>query len=275
MNKYKNKILVLLLIALSYTVNAQVYVGAGAGLYSLDNNYGINTLTDFNLIFKAGYIKKINDNFGVGLGLEYTQLKNSIKTSDGFSTSTNLVDDVTSAFVYKVTTDGYTEEQELKAIQIPLFLEYKKRFDDISSFYVRVGVKYLMPSEFNTKGTASKVTATGYYPDFNLLIADLPSRGFGTTLNYSEAGEYETVNIFMFSLEAGMSFDVGNNSLYTGFFLDRGTKSIIESKNDVSFIGYNTTTTTGRKLNGLYNSRLDGEVIPINIGVNLTYSFGK
>ena len=264
-------------MALTHTLQAQIYVGAGTGLYSLENSYNnISSLNNFNILLKAGYVKTIKGKIGVGLGLEYTQLKNTVKIGDGFSTSTNLIDGTTSAFVYKVSTDGYSEEQDFKAIQVPLFLEYKTKYDDISSIYVRVGVKYLMPTDFKSKATASKVTASGYYPDFNLLIEDLPSRGFGTTTNYSESGEYETVNTLMFNFEFGFAFEVGNeSSFYVGVFFDRGTKSIVETKNDVSFIGYNPTNVSNRKLNGIYNSKLDGEVIPFNFGINLSYSFGK
>jgi hypothetical protein len=277
MNNYKNKILVLLLITLSTVVHAQVYLGASTGVYSLDSNYkNVSAFSDFNINLKAGYVKTFKNNFGIGVGLEYAQLKSNVNTDEIFSTSTNLIDDVNSAFVYKVTTEGYSEDQEFGALQIPLFLQYKTRLDSISSFYVRVGAKYFMPRNFKTKATASKVTATGYYPDFNLLITDLPSHGFGTTLNYSESAEYETQNVFMFNLELGVSFNVGTkNSIYAGFFVERATQSIIKSVDDVSFIGYNPNSVTNRKLNGIYNSKKDGEVIPFNYGLTVYYSFGR
>lgn len=277
MNKYKNKILVLLLIALTPMLHAQVYVGAGTGVYSLNNNYdNLNVSNDMGYNLRVGYVKMFTSKIGVGIGAEYTQSKNFISTNDRFSLATNLVDDATSAFVYNVTTDGYKESQELSAIHIPLFIQFKTKISEKASFYARGGAKYFMPQKFKASASATQITATGFYPDFNLLITNEPTRGFGTTNGYSESGEYETQNIVMLNFEVGFSFVVsGDSSIYVGFFLDRGTESIVKSKNDVSFIGYNPTSTTGRKLNGLYNSRLDGEVIPVNFGINLSYSFGK
>jgi hypothetical protein len=67
MNKYKNKILVLLLIAFSPMISAQVYVGGGIGEYSLNNNYD-NLIVSSNMGFnlKAGYVKMFSRKFGVG-----------------------------------------------------------------------------------------------------------------------------------------------------------------------------------------------------------------
>lgn len=266
-------------MALTSMVNAQVYVGGGAGVYSLNNNYDNFTVSnDMGFNLKAGYVYMFSSKFGIGIGAEYSQSKNYISTNERFSIATNLVDSSpsNSAFVYNVTTDGYREEQELSALQIPLFLQFKTKVNENASFYVRAGAKYFMPQDFKTSATATQVTATGFYPDFNLLISNEPTRGFGTTNNYNESGEYETENVIMLNLEFGFSFNVGSeSSIYAGFFLDRATETIVKSKNDVSFVGYNPTSTNGRKLNGLFNSRLDGEVIPVNFGLTVSYSFGR
>ena len=279
MNKYKNKILVVLLLVLTSIINAQVYVGGGSGVYSINNNYDNFTVSnDMGFNLKVGYVHMFSSKFGIGIGAEYSQSKNFIRTNERFSIATNLVDNSpsNSAFVYNVTTDRYREEQELSALQIPLFLQFKTKVNENSSFYVRAGAKYYMPQDFKTSATATQVRATGFYPDFNLLISNEPSRGFGTTNNYKESGEYETENVIMLNLEFGFSFNVGSkSSIYAGFFIDRATETIVKSKNDVSFVGYNPTSTNGRKLNGLYNSRLDGEVIPVNFGLTLSYCFGR
>ena len=128
MNKYKNKILVLFLIAFTPMVTAQIYVGGGLGEYSLNNNYdNLIVSNDMGFNLKAGYVKMFSRKFGVGIGAEYSQSKNYIVTDQRFSIETNLIDEVNSAFVYNVTTDGYREDQELSALQIPLFLQFKNQ----------------------------------------------------------------------------------------------------------------------------------------------------
>lgn len=278
MNQYKNKI-VLLLLFLASTVNAQMYLGAGFGESYLTDNYDNFTVSsDVGFNLKAGYVLMFSKKFGLGIGAEYSQSKNYISANEKFSMATNLVDNspANSAFVYTISTDGYREEHTLSAIQIPLFLQFKKKVNKNASFYARAGAKYYIPQDFKIAASATRVNATGFYPNYNLLIDNEPTRGFGTTTNYKESGEYETENVIMLQFELGFSFDVGSkSSIYTGFFLDKATETIVKSKNDISFISYNPTSTNDRQANGLYNSKLNGEVLPVNFGLTLSYSFGR
>lgn len=278
MNQYKNKI-VLLLLFLSSIVNAQMYLGAAVGESYLTDNYDNFTVTnDVGFNIKAGYVHMFSEKFGLGIGAEYLQSKNYISAYQRFSIPTNLVDNspYNSAFVYNVTTEGYREVQKLSAIQIPLFLQFKKKVNENAYFYARAGVQYYIPQKFKIAANATTVNATGFYPNYNLLIDNEPSRGFGTTTNYTGTGEYETENVIILHYEFGFSFDVGSkSSVYTGFFLDKATETIVKSSNNISFIGYNPTSTNNRKSNGLYNSKLNGEVIPVNFGLTFSYSFGR
>ena len=131
-----------------------------------------------------------------------------------------------------------------------------------------------MPVNYKINVTASYVKGTAYYPDVNLNIDDLPEYGFGSQSNYSASGEYNTKGTVMSMFELGFTFDMGaKNSLYTAMFLENGYSSIIDQKTDESYIGYNPTSATDRKANGLYSTDKDAKIHPVAFGVTLEWNF--
>jgi hypothetical protein len=253
---------------------SQFFVGGSVGIYSTVDNVSITEKQAAGYNFKAGYVKKLYKNLGIGIGVELAQYNHNLIGENDISASTYLVDETNSAFEYRVNTSGYQEKQVLTAFQIPVFVQYKKLINVGTHFYARAGAKYMLPLSFKTTATATRVAASGYYPDFNLLVTDLPSHGFGVTNGYNQKGSYNTENIFLGSLEIGFSFKIAKKStIYTGFFYDQALQSIIKNDSNNSFIGYNPSATTSRPLNGIYSANTNIEVKPRNFGVSLSYSF--
>ena len=184
------------------------------------------------------------------------------------------VDLSSSAFAYSVATSNYKEKQTLHAIQIPLFLQYKKNINKGVDFNFRAGAKYFLPVNYKINVTASQVKGTAYYPDVNLNIDNLPEYGFGSQSNYSASGEYNTKGTLMSMFALGFTFDMGaKNSLYTAMFLENGYSSIIDQKSDESYIGYNPASVVDRKANGLYSTDKDAKIRPVAFGLTLEWNF--
>lgn len=275
MNKVQKIIFFLMITLASGNLSAQFYIGAGAGVFTLrDNNENSISSDAKGFALKAGYVYMFSKNFGVGAGIEYVQYSQTVIAKDNISYNTFLIDDTNSAFEYRVKTAGYSEAQKLNALQVPVFVQFKTLINTGINFYARAGIKYLMPQQFTASATANQVDASGYYPDFNLLITNLPSRGFGSQANYSASGTYKAENVFVSSFEVGFSFKVAKKSaIYAGIFLDKGINSLIKNNSDNSFIGYNPVSATDRPLNGIFSSKASTEVKPNNFGLSLTYSF--
>ncbi|HEU0124751.1 MAG TPA: hypothetical protein VFQ56_00465, partial [Flavobacterium sp.] len=191
------------------------------------------------------------------------------------STLTNYeVDAAGSAFIYNVTTSNYKEKQTLQAVQIPLFVQFKTNINKGIDFNLRAGVKYFLPVSYKIKATADNVNGTAYYPDFNLTINDLPEYGIGQESSYSASGEYETKGIFMSSFEFGFTFDISKkNALYIAMFLEKGSGTILNQKNNQSYVGFNPVSTTDRKANGLYSTEQNAKITPAAFGLTLGWNF--
>ena len=263
-----------MILGISQKIQSQFYIGAALGQYELQDNVPASAQKEKGFSLKTGYVKMFSKEIGLGLGLEYVKYSQDVLPTSNFSSSTYFVDSVNSAFEYRLGITQYEEQQNMSALQIPLFIQYKTLVNKGIYLYARVGAKYMMPQKFETSATASKVTVSGYYPDFNLLITDLPSRGFGTQTGYSQTGTYETTNVFLGSLEFGFSYPIAKKSkIYAGFYIDKSTKSIIANNGNNSIISYNPDNIAKSELNGIYSTNKSVEVKPLNFGVTVSYGF--
>jgi hypothetical protein len=220
----------LALILFSQGIKAQFYVGVQSGIGNIQSDVkGVGSSTEIGGALKAGYIYSLTDHIGLGSGIEFAQYKQKVFLEQPSATLTNFeVDQTGSAFAYTITTSNYKECQTLQAIQIPLFVQYKKNINKGVDFNFKAGVKYFLPINYKIESSATTAKGIGYYPDVNLYIDNLPEYGFGFQSNYAASGEYNTKGIFMSTFELGFTFQMGEkNALYAAMFLDSGYGSIL------------------------------------------------
>lgn len=269
-------VLGIIAILFSQGIVAQIYIGVQSGVSDIQSNVvGTEANNYIGGAIKAGYIYSITNNIGIGSGVEFSLYKQDVSLIQSSSSLTNYeIDSSGSAFLYNVTTSNYKEKQTLQAIQVPLFLQFKMNINKGIDFNFRAGAKYFLPVSYKFKATADNVVGTAYYPDYNLSINDLPDYGFGGQNNYTANGEYQTKGIFMSSFEIGFTFDMGKkNALYAAMFFEKGFGSIIDQDNNESYIGYNPTSNTDRKANGLYSTNKGAEIKPVAFGLTLEWNF--
>ncbi|MBC5840838.1 MAG: hypothetical protein K2Y30_00020 [Flavobacteriaceae bacterium] len=264
------------ILLFSTGMSAQFYVGVQSGIGNLQSDVkGATAGHRLGGAVKAGYIYSVSEHFGIGSGVEFAQYNQNVSLGRATATLTNYEVDVTgSAFDYNVTAVDYNEKQTLEAIQIPLFVQYKRNINKGIDFNFRAGVKYFLPIKYKIEASATSVRGVGYYPDVNLFIDNLPAFGFGSQNNYTASGEYETKGILMSTFELGFTFEMGvKHSLYAAMFLDTGYKSVIDQKQNESFIGYNQTGTANREVNGLYSTDKNATIKPVAFGLTLGWNF--
>jgi hypothetical protein len=269
-------ILGIAVILLSTGMNAQFYVGVQSGIANIQSDVkGVTAAQEIGGAFKVGYIYSLTDHIGIGSGVEFAQYKQKVFLNQGSTTLTNFEVDATgSAFSYSVTTGNYKESQTVQAIQIPLFLQYKKNINTGVDFNFRAGIKYFLPVNYKIESSAESVKGIAYYPDVNLYIDNLPEYGFGNQTNYAASGEYKTKGILMSTFELGFTFQMSKkNALYAAMFLDSGYGSVIDQKQNESYISYNPTSVTDRKANGVYSTDRDATINPVAFGLTLGLNF--
>ena len=158
--KFNNKqILGIIAVLFSAAASPQFYVGVQSGIANIQSDVkGVRASHEIGGAVKAGYIYNITQHIGIGSGVEFAQYKQKVfLTQDNATQSSFEVDDTTSAFVYNVTTANYREQQTLQAIQIPLFVQYKRNINVGVDFNFRAGVKYFLPVNYKIEASANSV----------------------------------------------------------------------------------------------------------------------
>ncbi|MFE3866450.1 hypothetical protein ACFX5E_00005 [Flavobacterium sp. LS2P90] len=264
------------LILFSQGIKAQFYVGVQSGIANIQSDVkGVRSSSDIGGALKAGYIYSLTDHIGIGSGVEFAQFKQTVFLEKSSATLTNFeVDRTGSAFAYTISTGNYKECQKLQAIQIPLFVQFRKNINKGIDFNFRAGVKYFLPVNYKIEASAETVKGVGYYPDINLTVDNLPEYGFGSQSNYAVSGEYNTKGVLMSTFELGFTFEMGKKSaLYAAMFLDRGYGTILDQKQNESYLSYSPTSVNDRKANGLYSTDKDATIKPVAFGLTLGWNF--
>lgn len=276
MKKNIKNIIGITAILFSQGIVAQFYIGVQAGVANIQSDVkGVSEGNEIGGALKIGYVYSLTDHIGIGSGIEFSQYKQNVFLNHPSATLSSFEVDLSgSAFVYNVTTGNYKENQKLQAIQIPLFLQYKKNINKGVDFNFRAGAKYFLPVNYKIESSATFVDGEAYYPDVDLYIDDLPEYGFGRQVNYLASGAYKTKGVVMSSFELGFTFEMGQkNALYAAMFFENSYGSILDQKQSESYIAYNQASVAGREANGLYSIDKNAEIRPVSFGLTLGWNF--
>lgn len=187
----------------------------------------------------------------------------------------NAVDNENEGFEFRVQQKGYAETQKLYTLDIPLMLQWQSSSKSKTEFYARAGGKFSVPVKRSFDATAAELTTTGYYPAYNVELANLPQFGFGTKQNWSYEGEFDLKTSIALAAEAGAKFRIGKSrSLYAGAYLDYGLTDMRKQNDNNSFFQYSDSGFDNTKASSLLNRpEVDKNIKMISYGIRLQYAF--
>jgi len=172
---------------------------------------------------------QVGFNTGLGFGL----YRSTTTILSGNLSSGLLTDDESHDFILHTSIADYEENQTAMFLQIPLMMQMNFR----DQYYLRAGVKAVIP--INSKFSASNVEITNvaYYPEFSNEIDNLPFMGFGT-FERSPSGKVDFGFTAMASIEAGVKLHVTETfKLYVGAYFDYGLINSMKST-EKTFLDY-------------------------------------
>lgn len=273
--KIKTTIAILLLFSVTIKaqeINFKINAGPSGILY--DSNIGDGKLK-FGGGIGVGYTYFFSDHWGISTGVDVTYNQNSFKLNNGTTISTYEVDDQTSAFEYQVTPANYKEDQHFIAASIPLMMQYRTSIASQTQLYFGFGGKIMFPGKQTVKASASELQLSGYYPDLNLLIDDLPSHGFGKVSNWQDKTTVSLDPSFMLSFETGLTFKLKEKTkLYTGLYVDYGLTDLAKETANANIVSYNPNGLNNIQANGtIGNSKIIQESRYLSAGIQLKLGF--
>ncbi|HXD76375.1 MAG TPA: OmpA family protein, partial [Puia sp.] len=185
------------------------------------------------------------------------------------------VDEAGSAFQYKVETSGYQETQRFFAASIPLLLQYEATRRGIG-WYVNGGARAILPLMLNVRQSARQLRLSGYYPDYNLTVADLPQHGFGTVGNWKSSSTVKLKPGAALSAAVGLSFPLpGGTRLYAGLFADYGITSLLTGGDSMVFATYSAKGVSKVQVNSVLKMPGAGRMDLLSYGLQIRLGFGR
>lgn len=220
------------------------------------------------------YTFKLNSRLGLLTGITGGLYRTQITLQDGQTFTYNAVDDAGSAFEYRLKFTGYKETQRFFAASIPLLLQYHSAGTGIQ-WYIDGGAKLFVPFNASSQISAQQVDLTGYYPDFNVELSDLPQHGFGTLHNWKSPGTLRLKPTAALSASTGMIFKLSPGmSLYAGLFVDYGLTNMKDKSDTPRLVTYNANGTNGAQANSVLNTEKAGRATLLSYGLQIRLSFG-
>jgi OmpA-OmpF porin, OOP family len=208
---------------------------------------------------------------GISGGLYRTQARlqgNSVFTS-------YQVDDAGSAFQYSIKTEGYKETQQFFAASIPLMLQYHTAGAG-AQWYFDGGGKIFVPFNTSIQVSAEKLSLSGYFPDFNVNVSNLPQHGFGTITGWKASASSKLKPAAALSAATGISFSLSPGTrLYTGLYFDYGLTGLKEKNDSMPLVTYSSKGITGVQAGSVLNMPNAGRVTLFSFGLQLRLSFGS
>ena len=202
-----------------------------------------------------GYTYFINENWGVLSGIDVGYYSNKASLANNTYAS-YLYDSENDLFEYRVKTTGYKEKSHFYAASIPVLIQYRTKGN--TQFYVNAGGRVFFPFSPKAKVTVDQIETTGYYPDFNAELNNMPQHGFTTSNNLSNDADTKLKVAFTLSAETGVSFKLSETlRLYTGLYVDYGLNNMQKKNQELAnqaLVSYDATGSGTIKANGLLNS---------------------
>ncbi|MGN6417379.1 MAG: OmpA family protein [Pseudobacter sp.] len=265
------------LTALALTASAQEFgIELNGGLQGLRYKYsGASPGIQSGGSLGVNYLFPFGSRWGIltGIGAGYYNTKTTL--NNGATRSSYEVDDMGSAFQYNIKATGYKETNSFLSAAIPVMLQYQTCGK--TQWYVNGGAKILIPFSVKTKASAQQLDLSGYYPDYNIEVKDMPQHGFGVLSNWSHEAKPELRPTTTLSAATGFSFPACNNlRLYTGVYFDYGlTDPRKESDANASLVAYNAGNINQAGVNGLMNKGDDARILAYGIQVRIGFSKKK
>lgn len=199
------------------------------------------------------YIFPLSAHFGLLTGISCGYYSTKATLHSGATYSSWQVDNTGSAFQYNINTTGYSETQRFLAAAIPVMLHYHTVGNN-TQWYLNAGTKFILPFKAKIKATAQQLNLSGYYPDFNVEVFNVPQHGFAAISNWQSSRNIELKPTATFSGSTGISFKMGERMrLYTGVYIDLGLTDMKKADSYNSLIGYNAAGSANPPVGGVFS----------------------
>jgi hypothetical protein len=262
-----------------YNDEVNISLGAGSGALNYQTDQG-NSKSGLGWGFGAGYVHYFSNTVGISVGLEAESFGSSVAIqSMSFQQQIQTPPGLTGNFTLQAAYSGFKETQTALLVQVPVMLQLRFPVNEKMAFFAGTGVKIGFPVSSTWKQSTTTLTTSGYSDYTQQQYTDMPNHGFSTYSNVSASGKLELSTPFLYTLEGGLKFDIGQKAnLYAGLFLDYGLSNIYKaSATNASLLEYNNSSPANYNYNSILASSHyteSGGIKPFGFGLKIKLGFG-
>jgi hypothetical protein len=206
----------------------QLEIGGGYGLSGLSSKVENGSITPgmgYQLSLNGKYF--FTSNIGVGIGAGYSAYSSKTELTT-YSANIASVDDENENFEYRIAASGIKEEQKLSALEIPIFLAYRKSLSEKLGLNGSFGLNFSLPLSATYQCAEGAIETRGYYSAYNVELYNMPNHGFEKVENISYSGDLTSTIAYSLFANAGINIPVGkigiNIGVYGSYGLNSGLK---------------------------------------------------
>jgi OOP family OmpA-OmpF porin len=145
-----------------------------------------------------------------------------------------------------------------------------------TQWYFNGGGKVFLPLNTSIDVSAQQLCLSGYYPDLNLEVSNLPQHGFGTLNDWKSSTTAKLKPAAALSAATGVSFRLGSGTrLYTGLYADLGLTDLKDKQDSLPFITYSSSGIKGVQAGSVLNMTNAGHATLLSFGLQIRLSFGS
>jgi OOP family OmpA-OmpF porin len=220
------------------------------------------------------YTFPLGRNWGLITGITGGVYRTQATFPNGTVFSNYQVDDEGSAFRYSMKTEGYKETQQFLAAGVPLLLQFHTAGTG-TQWYLNGGGKIVFPSTAHVAISAQQLNLSGYYPDYNITLSNLPQHGFGTITNWKASTTAVLKPAAALIAGTGLSFSFSQSTrLYAGLYVEYGLTDLKSRNDSMPFVTYSPAGVSEIKASSVLNMQNAGPVKLLAFGLQLRLSFG-
>ena len=266
----KKQIIILASLVISTFIQAQetgnyLHLNAGGGLnnlsYTLHNGtQSGQTGYTVNLAFSHFFTTQWGIQTGIGL-----QSFTSLSTLN-LTESSPSIDSDGDSYIFKSNFKNWQENQQVLFFEIPLTGQFKHGFNNKLGLLATAGAKISIPIHATYKTTGGEIVTSGYYPQWNIELTDVPQEGF-KTITQSYTGKSNLNTAYTAIVELGGIYKLSDKvELYAGGYFNYGINNVLKPESKKLF-------QVDETYNGVWNSYHITDIKPFAIGVKLGLYF--
>jgi OOP family OmpA-OmpF porin len=145
-----------------------------------------------------------------------------------------------------------------------------------TQWYFSAGGRALFPLNASIEQSAHQLSLSGFYPDYNLEVSNLPQHGFGTINNWTASQTVALTPTAALSAATGLSFQLSRGTrLYMGVYLDYGLSDLKGRSDSVPLVTYSSANVDNVQANSVLKMPIAGQMTLLSFGLQVRISFGS